>query len=192
MVQPSDDYRRHHDVTAPRIDRSSFRQGWRVRTRLDGLLADRSIGPGVWQAAVEYRDAWARVSGDRSSALGAGRISGGRDAHDRQIAVVDTLAELAVVERRIGRLASALCFACAVNDLSWPEIGRRCGRVGENREHATRSVRSEAGCAQDCCWYCQSVVANRPSSQPLRASHRQATVSNASKSLRTWRHCALQ
>ena len=146
MVQPSDDYRRHHDVTAPRIDRSSFRQGWRVRTRLDGLLADRSIGPGVWQAAVEYRDAWARVSGDRSSALGAGRISGGRDAHDRQIAVVDTLAELAVVERRIGRLASALCFACAVNDLSWPEIGRRCGRGNHTaRTWTAHALRALAG-----------------------------------------------
>ena len=105
-------------IDPPRVDRSSFRQGWRVRTRLDGLLADRSIGPGVWQAAVEYRDAWARVSGDRSSALGAGRISGGRDAHDRQIAVVDTLAELAVVERRIEPArVEPLCFACAVNDL---------------------------------------------------------------------------
>ena len=45
-------------IDAPRIDALAFRQGWRVVTRLDGLLAAGLIAPGVWQAAAEYRAAW--------------------------------------------------------------------------------------------------------------------------------------
>jgi hypothetical protein len=115
-------------IEPPRVDASSFRQGWLVRTRLDGLRLAGRISVEVWQAAVEYRDAWGRVGAGRSVALGGTRISGGCDVHDRQIGLVDTMADLTRVERRIGPPATLLVYHCAVNDLSWPEIGRRIGR----------------------------------------------------------------
>jgi hypothetical protein len=36
-------YRQHHDVTAPQVDSTAFRQGWRVAARLDGLLESGRI-----------------------------------------------------------------------------------------------------------------------------------------------------
>jgi hypothetical protein len=132
---PSLDRLRHAEtIEPPRVDAVTFRQGWRVRSRLDRLLADRRITAEVWQAAVEYRDAWARVLAGGGGELGGTRISGGADAHDRQIALVGTLAVLVEIERRLGRLPTALCVACVVEDLSWPEIGRRCGRSNHTAE----------------------------------------------------------
>ena len=43
MPQPSAAYRQHHDVEAPRVDTSAFRQGWRVVTRLDALASEGAI-----------------------------------------------------------------------------------------------------------------------------------------------------
>ena len=132
---PSLDRLKHAEtIEPPRVDAVTFRQGWRVRSRLDRLLADRRITAEVWQAAVEYRDAWARVLAGGGGELGGTRISGGADAHDRQIALVGTLAVLVEIERRLGRLPTALCVACVVEDLSWPEIGRRCGRSNHTAE----------------------------------------------------------
>lgn len=129
---PTADRARHAEtIEPPRVDASSFRQGWRVRSRLDALLADRRISAGVWQVAVEYRDGWARVLAGRGGELGGVRISGVADVHLRQIGLVDTLAVLTEIERRIGRLATALCFACVVEDRSWASTGRLCGRNPE-------------------------------------------------------------
>jgi hypothetical protein len=124
----ADRLRHAAEIEPPRLDASTFRQGWLVRTRLDGLRVAGRIGVEVWQAAVEYRDAWGRVGAGRSVALGGTRISGGSDVHDRQIGLVDTMADLTGVERRIGPQATLLAYSCAVLDLSWPEIGRRIGR----------------------------------------------------------------
>lgn len=113
-------------IEPPRVDASSFRQGWRVRTRLDALLAAGKIAPAVWQAAVEYRDAWARVLAG-SGGVPGNRITGGADMHDRQIALLGALAVLTAIERRIGAHRTALCVACVVEDRSWPAIGRLFG-----------------------------------------------------------------
>jgi predicted DCC family thiol-disulfide oxidoreductase YuxK len=132
-TQPSAQYRQHHDVEPPRVDTRSFRQGWRVCTRLDRLLADVRITPRTWQAAIAYRDAWAAAS--RSTGGGTGRLEpariGGRGpdaAHSRLLSQLEALARIAESERAIGRLAADLCYACAVADLPWAGIGRtyRC------------------------------------------------------------------
>jgi DNA-directed RNA polymerase specialized sigma24 family protein len=132
------------EIEPPRVDAATFRQGWRVRTRLDALRSAGRINLEVWQAAVEYRAAYDRWQASGGGEL-AGRISGGADAHDRMLGLVDTLATLTAVERRIGRLATALCVACVVEDLSWPEIGRRCGRSNHTAEAWTvRALRALA------------------------------------------------
>lgn len=127
--QPSAAYRRHHDVEAPRIDARAFRQGWRVRSRLDVLLRDGRLTPGQWQAAVEYRAAWERAHAP-SFGGGAGlellHCGGGGDG-DHLAGLADTLRRLREVEARIGRLASALCFVCIVQDQPWADLGRLWG-----------------------------------------------------------------
>jgi len=135
-------------IEAPRVDAASFRQGWRVRTRLDGLLASGRIAGDEWQAAVEYRDAYARIWAGRGGDLAGVRTSGGADLHDRQIALVGTQALLDAVERHIGPCATGFCVACIVLDLSWSEIGRRCGRS----YHTAEAWTADAIRALACAW----------------------------------------
>lgn len=119
-------------IEPPRVDATTFRQGWRVRTRLDSLLSDRRITSGQWQAAVEYRDAWARVlQARRGSPDGMLRVSGGSDAHHRLLGLIDTISRLRTVEAAIGRLAAPLCFACVVEDRSWASIAAKFYRNPE-------------------------------------------------------------
>jgi hypothetical protein len=54
--QPTPAYRRHHDVEAPQVDSTAFRQGWRVCSRLDSLLEAGRIDREAWDAA----HAWCR------------------------------------------------------------------------------------------------------------------------------------
>jgi hypothetical protein len=42
---PTPEFRRHHAVEPPRVDANEFRQGWRIRSGLDRLLAGGLITP---------------------------------------------------------------------------------------------------------------------------------------------------
>ena len=59
------EFRRHHAVEPPRVDASEFRQGWRVKTGLDGLLAAGAITPREWCAALAFRGMRERRCGAR-------------------------------------------------------------------------------------------------------------------------------
>ena len=119
------------ELEVPRVDATAFRQGWRVRTRLDRLRADGRISAGTWQAADEYRDAWDRVLAQGGWSE-PGRVGGsGSDPHHRLVSLLTTLTRLRAVEEAIGRLASDLCRACAVQDRSWAWIARAYHRNPE-------------------------------------------------------------
>lgn len=118
--QPSEAFRQHHEVEAPRVDHRAFRQGWRVRLRLDALLDDGSITPGEWQSASEYRAAHDALT-SAGHGPGSSSPSGGRDAR------LDRTARIRAVNAAIGPDAAALCHACAVLDLSWRALGARLG-----------------------------------------------------------------
>jgi hypothetical protein len=119
-------------VDAPRVDASTFRQGWRVRTRLDALLADGRIDAATWQAAVEYRDAWARVLQAVGGSPQGFRVSGaGADVHYRLLGLLDTLTRLRAVEEALGSVAAPLCFRCVVEDRSWATTALLCHRHPE-------------------------------------------------------------
>jgi hypothetical protein len=143
--QPSDAYRQHHhDIDPPRVDAVTFRQGWRVRTRLDALLASRRITSGHWQAAVEYRDAWGRVLAAGGSP-GGYRVSGAIDPHHRVLGLLATVTRLRVVHAAIGADFATLCFACAVEDRSWASIAAAHRRNPETeRDRAVRALRALA------------------------------------------------
>jgi hypothetical protein len=54
---PTVSYTRHHDVDPPRVDARTFRQGWRIRSRLDALHIAGSISAGEWQTGHDFRAA---------------------------------------------------------------------------------------------------------------------------------------
>jgi hypothetical protein len=58
--QPTPAFRQHHDVAAPQVDSTAFRQGWRVASRLDQLLEAGRIGREAWDAAHTWRR-WAET-----------------------------------------------------------------------------------------------------------------------------------
>jgi hypothetical protein len=152
MAEPSDHYQQHHEVSAPRVDLRVFRQGWRVRTRLDALRADGSITADQWQAAIEYRDAWTRVLADGGGDPGTMRIGrGSNDPHARLWGHLETLSRLRMTETRIGSLATWLCRRCLVEDAPWREIGRQL-----HRDHKTaRDWTIEAVRALALAWAAQ-------------------------------------
>lgn len=122
--QPSREYRRHHDVTAPQVDASAFRQGWRVHSRLDALAASGQIEAGVYQAATEYRAAWERILATGGVRWIAGG-RGGSDAHARRARQMEALRRVREADAAIGPVAAWHCYACAVEDWSWAAIGRQ-------------------------------------------------------------------
>jgi len=127
---PTWSFRRHHDVDPPRVDASTFRQGWRIRSRLDALYVAEQLTAGEWQAAQEFRMACDRVRGVTGHtapdlrASGAGHSGG---AHDAMLGMVATTARLRVVDRYLGPLFSLLCVQCCVHDVSWAHLGRVVG-----------------------------------------------------------------
>jgi hypothetical protein len=60
-TRPTGEFLRRHDVEAPRVDATAFRQGWRMHTRLDALFVDRRITAAEWQATIEYRTTYERI-----------------------------------------------------------------------------------------------------------------------------------
>lgn len=130
-AQPTPEFRRRHDVEPPRVDHRAFRQGWRVRTRLDQLLADGRITRAEWQAAAEYRETWAVARALAGIEPGMFRIAGGGSADAATIARLAAVTRLRVVEDRLGSLAARLLLACLVHDLAWAALARHCQRNPE-------------------------------------------------------------
>jgi hypothetical protein len=124
---PTFSYRRHHDVDPPRVDASTFRQGWRIRTRLDALHAAELITAAEHQTGVEFRAACDRVRGVSAPtapdirATGSGRPDG---AHSAMLSAIATQSRLRVVDAQLGPLFSLLCVQCCVHDVSWAHLGR--------------------------------------------------------------------
>ena len=93
-TRPSAEYERHHDVAAPRVDSTAFRQGWRVNSRLMQLHASGEITAGELQAAVDYQAAATRIVGLRGLALRE-RVDGGwRNGTDLSASKLDAAERL--------------------------------------------------------------------------------------------------
>lgn len=146
-AKPTREFRRHHDVDEPRVDHRAFRQGWRIRTRLDQLLADDRITRGEWQAASAYRDAWASAR-EITRADEPGMISspGAGSPDAAMIAKLDAVEKLRRVEDAIGPFAASLVRCCVVHDMTWAATARYCQRNPETiRDWTVFAIRSLAG-----------------------------------------------
>ncbi len=129
MSAPTPFYLQHHRVEAPSVDERHFRPGWRVLTRLDGLLADGAITVAEWHAAADFRDMAELALGGAASqsVLTSARAARYDDSPttDRLIARLDARSWLDEVVRAIGTVPCALIKAFVVDDMSWAAIGRR-------------------------------------------------------------------
>jgi DNA-directed RNA polymerase specialized sigma24 family protein len=125
-MEPSRFARQHReDLEAPRVDATVFRQGWRIVTRLDGLLADGAISLAAWSAAVVFRQTWelAMTLPQRGPPLMVQRGSGtpGGAALTR----LDAVSRLRRMADALGPFHCRLLQAHVVQDLSWSEMARQ-------------------------------------------------------------------
>jgi hypothetical protein len=128
---PAAEFRHHHDVEAPQVNSTSFRQGWRVHSRLDSLATSGKIDREQLEAAVTWgrwaeRVATPGTSPWRIRVDGGGH--GGGNLTDRQL---DAAAKLRASTAALGVSRIALLGACVVEDRSWRQIGQRLGVAAE-------------------------------------------------------------
>lgn len=114
-------------VDNPDVDGVAFRPWWRVRTRLDGLLAAGLIEEAAWLAAGKFRDdaeaALMRLGPSTLARLGLARAP--RELHARDLHRVKALERLRRVRDKLGPADYALIWWIAAEDRPWTEVGRR-------------------------------------------------------------------
>jgi hypothetical protein len=124
-IRPSAEYLAHHDVDAPRVDATAFRQGWRVRSRLAQLHTDGAISARAFVAGVQYAVDWEVAYGrGRSAPLMMMPGGGGADEHARMGQRLDAVTRLREAGDHLGPLATRLVEHCVVDDLAWAAIAR--------------------------------------------------------------------
>lgn len=154
-AKPSPFYTAHHDVDPPAVDLRSFRQGWRVRTRLDRLLVEGVISRSTWQAASDFRSTWETALRMRGSALIGIRVAV-RDPDATMLARLGAAARLRDLGAALGPGRLTILVACVVDDLSWRELGRQLGV--DHKTARARAVRA------------LGALAKQASARPARAA----------------------
>jgi hypothetical protein len=125
VTQPTAHYRQHHDVEAPRVDRIAFRPAWRVRTRLDQLLAHRAIRAQDWHRAVALRDDLELVLRAAYPATPEPGVPSG-SRHETPLPAIsrfDALARVGAICARLGEFACMLLRHALVDDPTWVALG---------------------------------------------------------------------
>lgn len=123
MTAPTRQFRQHHAVEAPRIDRASFRTAWRVKTRLDQLREDGIIEPHEWAMAVRLRDAVETVARQGIRAAPTEYLPSGAKPNFGIAASASNFCR--AIKEHLGPVGYAILTACVVDDLAWAELGRR-------------------------------------------------------------------
>jgi hypothetical protein len=126
-ARPTAEFQTHHDIDAPSVDARSFRQAWRVRTRLDGLLRDGFVSLAAYDAGKRWRKDWEmaleRSAGTRLDAVGCG--NGG--ASGGPIVRIAAMGRLRVVADAVGGYAWCMLVLVVAQDRPWTEVGRQLG-----------------------------------------------------------------
>jgi hypothetical protein len=125
-MEPSRFARQHHqDLEPPRVDAAVFRQGWRIVTRLDGLLADGAIDLPAWSAAVAFRTAWERATAVPQRGPPLMTMRGSGTPGGASLARLEAVGRLRRVADALGPFHCRLLQGCVVLDLSWSEMARQ-------------------------------------------------------------------
>jgi hypothetical protein len=121
---PSSHFTRHHDVTAPQVDSTAFRHGWRVETRLDSLFTAGRIDRDAYDAACMFR---------RLSEITASVPAQKWDVRvDRSLVPNDThtlwrvnaASKLRAAQEALGPLRTRVLHNVIVLDCPWGRLGR--------------------------------------------------------------------
>lgn len=122
--QPTASYRQHHNVEAPQVDATAFRQGWRVCSRLDSLLEAGRIDREAWDAAHAWRG-WAETTAPYRAQLWDVRVQVSATPNDAgMLARVSAATKLRKATEALGELRTRVLAAVVVRDLPWTELGR--------------------------------------------------------------------
>jgi hypothetical protein len=138
---PNPFYRRHHSpgILGPEISDRMFRQGWRIRDKLQELVGDRLISPGAWLAASQHRDAHALAFsggvGSHLDAVGAGRRPKGAGKNaallEHSEAQLDAARRLRAGDRALGPTIVAILRAFVLENLRYCALANRFGTTGK-------------------------------------------------------------
>jgi DNA-directed RNA polymerase specialized sigma24 family protein len=129
--RPTPQFTRHHDIAAPQVDATAFRQGWRVTARLDGLLEAGRIDREQWDGAQQWRR-WAELIG--LSHVQRWDVRPDAPCHPDDLPMlrrVQAASRLRSVAEALGPLRVRLLTMCVSEDRSWREIGDRLGIDGK-------------------------------------------------------------
>jgi hypothetical protein len=120
--RPTPHFTSHHDVAAPRVDSTAFRQGWRVQTRLDGLLESGKIDRDGYDAACRWR-AWAETVTARPTQPWSPRVDLSTGPGDGgMVHRVHCTGRLRAAADELGPIRFRLLTLCVLEDRSWREI----------------------------------------------------------------------
>jgi hypothetical protein len=115
----------HHDVTAPRVDNRAFRQGWRVATRLDGLLEAGRIDREAWDCATEWRR-WAEtVTPSRARPWDIRLDISAVSTDAGMLFRVHAATKLREAAAAIGALRANILEAVFLHDCSWRQLAQQ-------------------------------------------------------------------
>lgn len=139
----------HVELDAPVVDEHHFRTFYRRRTRLDDLVADKSIGPREYLAAIAYRDLVETVNASAWGALRTERRDRSTSGIEAGIGRPNAAIQLDRIRKQLGVFAARLVDLVVVVDLPWAELGRRY-RVDPKtiRRYAIKKLQLLAGVMQ--------------------------------------------
>jgi hypothetical protein len=122
--RPTPQFTCHHDVAAPQVDNQAFRQGWRVCSRLDGLLESGCIDRDAWSAANDWRK-WAETITPYGAQRYEARVDTSATPDDyAMLRRVDAATQLRAAANALGDLRARLLEAAVLHDVSWGDLGR--------------------------------------------------------------------
>jgi hypothetical protein len=122
---PTPQYRRHHDVAAPQVDSTAFRQSWRVATRLDSLVETGRIDREAWDCACEWRR-WAEtVTLSRARPWDIRVDISAVPADAGMLFRVHAATKLREAVAAIGPLRAKILEAVVLHDCSWRQLAQQ-------------------------------------------------------------------
>jgi hypothetical protein len=156
-ARPTPQFSRHHDVAPPQVDSNAFRQGWRIATRLDGLLESGRIDREQWDAACAWRKWVETVTPSRVQPWEIRVDTPGVPNETGVLLRVQTAGKLRAAAEALGPLRIKLLDWIVAKDCAWAEIGRFM-RVSDKtaRDRAIEALTALAD------WYAGRTVAPAP------------------------------
>jgi hypothetical protein len=123
--RPTLQFQRHHDVAAPQVDATAFRQGWRVATRLDSLLESGRIDRQAWDCACEWRRWAATITPVRVQPWDVRVDVSAVPSDAGMLFRVHAATKLREAAAGIGPVRAKILEAVVLHDCSWRQLAQQ-------------------------------------------------------------------